>query len=100
MLISCGLPVSGAWATPASLVRFATLAEDLGYHGLWGFQRLLVGDGQPVAPVYHSVLDPIVALSYAAARTDRIRLGVAVINLPYLSPALLVKQASSLDVLS
>jgi probable F420-dependent oxidoreductase len=100
MLISCGLPVSGAWATPASLVRFASLAEGLGYHGLWAFQRLLVGAGQDLAPVYQSVLDPIVALSYAAARTARVRLGVAVINLPYVSPALLAKQAASLDVLS
>jgi probable F420-dependent oxidoreductase len=100
MLISCGLPVSGAWATPRSLARFAIRAEELGYHGLWSFQRLLVGEGQEMAPVYQSVLDPIVALSYAAARTERIRLGVAVINLPYVSPALLAKQAATLDVLS
>jgi alkanesulfonate monooxygenase SsuD/methylene tetrahydromethanopterin reductase-like flavin-dependent oxidoreductase (luciferase family) len=97
MLISCGLPVSGAWATPRSLARFAIRAEELGYHGLWSFQRLLVGDGQEMAPVYRSVLDPMVALSYAAARTERIRLGVAVINLPYVSPALLAKQAATLD---
>lgn len=100
MLISCGLPVSGAWATPASLARFAVRAEELGYHGLWSFQRLLVGDGQEMAPVYRSVLDPMVALGYAAARTERIRLGVAVINLPYVSPAYLAKQAATLDVLS
>jgi probable F420-dependent oxidoreductase len=99
MLISCGLPVSGAWANPASLARFATRAEELGYHGLWSFQRLLVGRGQPMDPVYRSVLDPMVALSYAAAHTVRIRLGVSVINLPYLSPALLAKQAATLDVL-
>jgi len=100
MLISCGLPVSGGWASPALLVRFAALAEDLGYRGLWAFQRLLVGVGQEMAPVYQSVLDPMIALSYAAARTERIRLGVAVINLPYVSPVVLAKQAASLDVLS
>jgi len=100
MLISCGLPVSGAWATAASLGRFAKRAEELGYHGLWSFQRLLVGQEQHLAPVYQSVLDPIVALSYAAACTSRIRLGVSVINLPYVSPAYLAKQAATLDVLS
>jgi probable F420-dependent oxidoreductase len=99
MLISQGLPVSGAWATPESLARFGRLAEDLGYHGLWAFQRLLVGAGQEMASAYHSVLDPIVALSYTAAVTSRVRLGVAVVNLPYLSPAYLAKQAASLDVL-
>jgi probable F420-dependent oxidoreductase len=100
MLISFGLPVSGAWATPASLAGFATRAEDLGYHGLWTFQRLLVGVEQDLAPVYRGVLDPLLALTYAAARTSSIRLGVAVINLPFVSPAYLAKQAGTLDVLS
>ena len=98
MLISCGLPVAGAWA--ADLSRFAIRAEELGYHGLWSFQRLLVGADQDLAPVYQSVLDPLIALTFAAARTTTIRLGVAVINLPYVSPAYLAKQAATLDVLS
>jgi probable F420-dependent oxidoreductase len=100
MLISCGCPVSGAWADPMSVTGFAMRSEELGYHGLWSFQRLLVGAGQDLAPVYRSVLDPMLALTYAAARTTQIRLGVAVINLPYVSPAYLAKQATTLDVLS
>jgi probable F420-dependent oxidoreductase len=51
-------------------------------------------------PVYRSVLDPMAALSFAAAVTSRIRLGVAVVNLPFVSPGYLAKQAASLDVLS
>ncbi|GAB1642074.1 LLM class flavin-dependent oxidoreductase [Krasilnikovia sp. MM14-A1259] len=100
MLISFGCPVSGAWADPVSVAGFAMRAEELGYHGLWTFQRLLVRTGQDLDPVYRSVLDPLLTLTYAAARTDRIRLGVAVINLPYVSPAYLAKQAATLDVLS
>lgn len=100
MLISCGCPVSGVWADPLSLTGFAMRAEELGYYGLWSFQRLLAGDDQNLDPVYRSVLDPLLALTYAAARTTQIRLGVAVINLPYLSPTYLAKQASTLDVLS
>jgi len=50
--------------------------------------------------VYHSVLDPMAALAYAAASTSRIRLGVAVINLPFVSPAYLAKQAATVDILS
>jgi probable F420-dependent oxidoreductase len=99
MLISCGCPVSGVWSDPLSLTGFAMRAEELGYHGLWSFQRLLVGAGQSLEPVYQSVLDPLLALTYAAARTTQIRLGVAVINLPYVSPTYLAKQASTLDVL-
>src|SRR4051812_18383847 len=100
MLISCGCPVSGAWAQPELLARFARQAEDLGYHGLWSFQRLLVGADQELDPVYRSVLDPLLTLAYAAAHTTRIRLRVARINPPYPSPAYLAKQASTLDVLS
>ncbi len=100
MRIGFGAPVSGAWATPQYLSRFAAQAETAGYGSLWTFQRLLVPEGSAMEPVYHSVLDPMVALGYAAAVTSRIRLGVAVVNMPYLAPAYLAKQAASVDVLS
>jgi probable F420-dependent oxidoreductase len=100
MKIGFGLPVSGAWATPAQISSVATRAEQAGYSSLWTFQRLLVPEGSGMEPVYRSVLDPVAALGYAAALTSRIRLGVAVINVPYISPGYLAKQAASLDVLS
>ncbi len=100
MRIGFGLPVSGAWASPQHISRFATRAEQAGYASLWTFQRLLVPEGSGMEPVYHSVLDPVAALAYAAAVTTSIRLGVAVINAPYVSPGYLAKQAASIDVLS
>jgi probable F420-dependent oxidoreductase len=100
MKIGFGAPVSGAWATPENLASFAIRAEKAGYHSLWTFQRLLVPVGSAMEPVYHSVLDPMVALGFAAASTSRIRLGVAVVNLPYISPAVLAKQAAAVDILS
>src|SRR5579864_1690856 len=100
MLIGFGAPVAGAWATPLYLGSFAERAEALGYASLWSFQRLLVPEGSGMEPVYRSVLDPMVALGYLAARTSRIRLGVAVVNLPFVSPAVLAKQAATVDVLS
>ena len=99
MQIGFGLPVSGAWATPQSITRFATLAEANGYHSLWAFQRLLVGADQQLDPVYRSVMDPLVALGFAAAITNRVRLGVAIVNVPFVEPAYLAKQAATLDVL-
>jgi probable F420-dependent oxidoreductase len=100
MRIGLGAPVSGAWATPDNIARFAARAEELGYDSLWTFQRLLVGADDDLAPVYRSVLDPMLALAYAAALTTRIRLGVAVVNMPFVSPVVLAKQATTLDVLS
>ncbi len=92
--------MSGAWATPENLAGFTARAETAGYDSVWTFQRLLVPEGSAMEPVYHSVLDPMVALGYAAAGTSRIRLGVAVVNMPYLAPAYLAKQAATVDVLS
>lgn len=100
MRIGFGLPVSGAWATPANVASFAVQAEQAGYSSLWTFQRLLVPEGSGMDPVYQSVLDPMVAMAYAASVTQRIRLAVAIINAPFIAPIYLAKQATSLDVLS
>jgi probable F420-dependent oxidoreductase len=100
MRIGFGAPVSGIWATPGNLASFGASAEAAGYASLWTFQRLIVPEGSAMDPVYHSVLDPMVALGFLAGATHRIRLGVAVLNMPYLAPSYLAKLATTVDVLS
>jgi probable F420-dependent oxidoreductase len=100
MEIGIGAPVSGAWAGPAQLGDFGRLAEELGYSSLWTFQRLLAPADGGGDPVYRSVLDPLLSLAYAAARTTRVRLGVALLNAPFVPVTYLAKQAAALDVLS
>jgi probable F420-dependent oxidoreductase len=100
MHIGFGAPVSGSWATPAIVTEVAARADDLGYASLWSFQRMLFPEGTFLSESYHSVLDPMVALGYLAACTRRVRLGVAVVNLPFVSPILLAKQAATIDTLS
>jgi probable F420-dependent oxidoreductase len=105
MFLGFGVPVSGVWATPGNQVRFVQRAEALGYRTAWTFQRLLVPAEREPDPrsgmqVYRSVLDPVVSLAHLAGRTDRIRLGLAVLNMPFFSPALLAKQLATLDILS
>lgn len=95
-----GLPVSGSWATPGNVARVARRAEELGYHSLWTFQRLLVPAEGDWGPQYRSVEDPLISLGYAAALTSRVRLGVAVVNAPFYSPILLAKQLTTIDRLS
>jgi probable F420-dependent oxidoreductase len=105
MLLGFGVPVSGAWATPDNQVRLVRRAEELGYRSAWTFQRLLVPADREPDPrsgmeVYRSVLDPVVSLAHLAGHTSRIRLGVAVLNMPFFSPALMAKQLASLDVVA
>jgi probable F420-dependent oxidoreductase len=88
----------------------AQRAEALGYAGLWVYQRLLY----PVKPrdeyygapgatwpaAFTSSLDPIVTLTFAAACTRTIRLGVSVLIMPFYAPVVLAKELATLDVLS
>jgi probable F420-dependent oxidoreductase len=110
MRLGFGLPVAGGWATPENMVAVAREAESLGYHSLWTVQRVLYpsaprneyagSPGGPWPAYFESVADSLVALGYVAALTSRIRLGTAVVNLPYYSPVLLAKQLATLDVVS
>ncbi|MDH6464665.1 putative F420-dependent oxidoreductase [Micromonospora sp. A200] len=93
-------PVSGSWATPENMVHVARRAEQLGYHSLWAFQRLLVPADLGWSEAYHSVQDPVTTLAFLAAHTTRVRLGVAVLNMPFISPVLLAKQTATLDILA
>jgi probable F420-dependent oxidoreductase len=100
MQMGFGLPVSGSWATPPSIVEIARAAERLGYSSLWTFQRLLFPATDPIPMPYRSVHDPLVLTAYAAAVTESARLGVAIVNMPYYSPILLAKMLTSLDIVS
>lgn len=111
--IGFGLPVSGSWATAATMLSVARRAEDLGYAGLWTFQRVLrPADGRSVEdaanpsarpvddPSYDAVHDPLLPLALVAGHTQRIGLGTATLCAPFTAPALLAKSAATLDVLS
>ena len=99
MRIGFGAPVSGAWASPGDLTSFGAQAEKAGYASLWTFQRLFIpagadGPGVPERP------RPDGGPRFPGRRDIPIRLGVALINMPFISPGLLAKQATTVDVLS
>jgi len=98
--IGFAAPVSGSWATPDTIARVATRAEDLGYGSLWTFQRLLSPVDGGWGETYRSVHDPVATLAFLAAHTRRVRLGVAVVNVPFIAPVVLAKQLSTVDILS
>jgi probable F420-dependent oxidoreductase len=99
MRIGFAVPQSGPWATPGNLRRVALRAEELGYHDLWTFQRLLYPVGHPMGPTYRSVHDPLITLAHLSGVTGRIGLAVAVVN-AYVQPVLLAKQLATLQTVS
>jgi probable F420-dependent oxidoreductase len=104
------LPNLGPLSGPESLIRAAQRAEALDYHSAWVADRLLY----PVAPrtpypatpdgslpeYFKRCLDPVEALTFAAAHTRRITLGTSVLNMPFYNPVILARRLATLDVLS
>ena len=95
-----GIPVSGSWSTPRTIREVCRKAEELGYATLWSFQRTLFPANNPIPMPYRSVQDPLVVSSYVAAVTERARIGIAILNLPFYAPIVLAKALTSIDVLS
>lgn len=100
MEIGLGIPVSGSWATPAGIREVCRRAEELGYASLWSFQRTLYPADSSIPVVYRSVHDPLAVSAFVAAVTERARIGLAVVNLPFYAPLVLSKALTSIDVLS
>jgi alkanesulfonate monooxygenase SsuD/methylene tetrahydromethanopterin reductase-like flavin-dependent oxidoreductase (luciferase family) len=67
-------------------------AEGLGYHSIFLVEHHFTGVGQVSASLN--------LLTFLAARTRRMRLGTAVIVMPWHNPVLLAEQAATIDVLS
>jgi len=71
--------------------EFITRAETLGYDSLWVIE--------PTPSQTHG-LDPLSLLSYMAALTTRVGIGVTVLNAPLHNPIRLASTFASLDVMS
>jgi probable F420-dependent oxidoreductase len=83
----------------AVLDELPARAEAWGFDSLW-FTDHVVGV-RAMSGVYGSYwLDPLVALTWVAARTSRIRLGTGVLVLPYRHPVLTAKMVASVDIFS
>jgi probable F420-dependent oxidoreductase len=94
---------AGACSTPENVVRIATLAEDLGYESLWVGEHVVAPSPRvPPSPIdpTHPMLDPMVALAFIAAVTERVKIATGIVILPQRNPLVLAKQVASLDVLS
>jgi F420-dependent oxidoreductase-like protein len=80
------------------LADIARTAEDAGFSSLWVmdhfFQLPMIGDAEL------DMLEGYTTLAYMAAVTEHIKLGTLVTGVTYRHPGVLVKQVTTLDVLS
>lgn len=87
--VGLGLGVGRLIEGASDLAQVVDALDDLGFDSLWASEVL--GSHAP---------DPVAALAFAAARTKQLKLGTSVMVAPGRSPAMLAKQAATLDLLS
>ena len=78
-----------------TLADIGRRAEAAGFDSLWVWDHFV-----QLRRWDHSILEGWLALAFLAAATSRVKLGTLVTGVTYRHPAILVKQASTLDVLS
>ncbi len=105
------LPTASPMTTPELLDTVAEGAEARGIGTIWVGEHVVLfeeyasrypyaEDGRIPAPPGSGLLEPLVTLTYLAARTETVRLGTAMLLLPQRNPVYVAKEVSSLDWLS
>jgi probable F420-dependent oxidoreductase len=99
---SCRCPNAdylGFEATPESIIAAAVKAEELGFDAVFVNDHIVVNNAPRSAP-WANTYDPFVALSFIAANTTRIDLGISVLIVPYRNPIATAKMLATLDRVS
>ena len=102
----------GVTADPELITLTAGTVEQCGFHSLWAVEHVVFlkefaskypyaeGGKPPIPTTKIPLLDPLAALTFAAAHTRTLRLGTSVYLVPERNPVVTAKQVVSLDVLS
>ena len=88
----------GPLAIRSKLAEIAHAAEAAGFDSLWVMDHFF--QIRAVGPVEADMLESYAALGYLAGITQKVKLGALVTGVIYRHPGLLVKTATTLDVLS
>ena len=110
MKVGILLPSAGKQATRENLVQTAKQAEEERFDSVWVWERLisplkpqtpypLTHDGSyPIE--FQSLLEPLEALTFVAANTNKISLGTSIIDMLFHNPVVLARRFATLDILS
>jgi len=93
----------GGFANPDAMTRLLKTVEGVGFESIWTGEHVVLIDPQaPPSPVppQSPFLDTIASLAFAAAQTERIKLGSGIILLAQRNPIVLAKELAGIDVLS
>src|SRR5580698_10419838 len=99
MQIGIHLPHIGRKASPDAIRRAAVQAEELGFSDVWVSEHIIIpkNANYPPSP---NLWDPVLTLTWAAAYTQRVKLGTSVLVLPMRHPLPLAKELATLQNLS
>ena len=103
--------IYGANALPETVLRLATRAEDAGFGSIWLADHVAfpvsfkseypyAAKGQFPTKLDDPLLEPVATMGVLIGATQRVRIGVAVLIMPYRNPLLLARMLATLDCFS
>jgi len=103
--------IYGPLAEPETITTLARFAEDAGFESIWLADHVVFparfdsrypfsATGDFPAPVSDPLLEPIAAMGVLAGATKRLRIGTAVLIIPYRNPVLLARMLITIDQFS
>jgi probable F420-dependent oxidoreductase len=102
---------TGAMVSPEGAAAVAQHAEQAGFESLWTVEHVVVPAGYESQYPYNRsgrmaggedspIPDPLIWMSWVAAKTERIKLATGMLIVPQRSPLITAKELATLDVLS
>jgi probable F420-dependent oxidoreductase len=109
--IGIDVGIYGRLADPENVLGLARFAEERGYHSIWLADHVVfptaIESKYPYSPSgafpvagSEPLLEPIAAMGVLVGATQRIKIGTAVLVMPYRNPLLLARMLITLDVFS
>ena len=92
------LPNYGEGLDAERLASSAVAAEQAGFDSGWVTDHVFVPPEH--APIYGTIAEALVSLGFLAGRTKRLQLGVSALVVPLRNPLVVLKQLTTLDLLS